>query len=362
MAGKPRILIAPLDWGLGHTTRCIPVIHQLLQQGAAVVAAGNEKQRHLLLQEFPGMEWLPLDGYNVQYTKNGKALPFKMLLQAPRLLQVIKSENIWLKKIVAANAIDGIISDNRFGLYHDAVPSIFITHQLCIKTGNKLSQAFLQKINYKNINRFTQCWIPDFKGESNLAGALSHPHKMPGIPAIYIGPLSRMQRNQTKTIKGHLLFIASGPEPQRTLFEELVLQQIKNYTGTATLVRGLPGKVHVEQYNNIEVYNHLPKQALQQHMQKAEYIICRSGYSSVMDVYATVNKAVFVPTPGQTEQEYLGRYLMQKKFAPMFTQNKFNLNQMLAAAANFAYADFYADNENHLQKTIADFIGRCRMK
>ena len=207
---SPRILVAPLDWGLGHATRCIPVIYELLKQGSEVWLAGEGAQEILLKQEFPGLPFLPLKGYRVRYSGSGAGLFRAIFFQVPGILKTIKKENEWLKKVVNEYQFDAIIADNRFGLYHSSIVSVFITHQLRIKTPmGKWSEYLMQKMNYRYINRFTECWIPD--EENKLAGELSHPAVMPAIPSYYVGVLSRLKKIIQEREKDIYLFLYQAP-------------------------------------------------------------------------------------------------------------------------------------------------------
>jgi UDP-N-acetylglucosamine transferase subunit ALG13 len=352
---KPRILVAPLDWGLGHATRCIPVIRELLAQGADTWLAGEGAQEELLKTEFPGLPFLFLPGYRVRYAKTRRGLFWKMLLQGPRLRRAIHAEHAWLKKMVAEHRFDAVISDNRYGLYHPAITSIFITHQLAIRSPlGKWTENVLQKKNYHYINKFTACWVPDWDGDDNLAGALSHPLKKPAVPLLYTGPLSRFEKQEVEEKKDHVVVILSGPEPQRTLLEEKIIRDISTYQGSATIVRGLPGNESlIPSTNMIKVCNHLPAAALNTVMQEAEYIISRSGYSSVMDMLSLQKKSIVIPTPGQTEQEYLGRSLMEKRSALCIEQEKFSLIPALETAKSFPYNLPCPAKNNKLGKAIA---------
>jgi UDP-N-acetylglucosamine transferase subunit ALG13 len=339
LAGK-KLLVAPLDWGLGHATRCVPVIRDLLNNNCEVWLAGEGAQEKLLREEFPSLAFLPLKGYRIKYAKNG--LTGKILLQIPSILRSVKEENKWLKEQVSKFGFEAVISDNRFGLHHEKIFSVFITHQLYIKSSlGKWSEKIVQQWNYKFINRFHECWVPDEKGENNLAGELSHPAKLPKVPVKYIGTLSRLSSSsplEDGTIKGHLLIILSGPEPQRTILENKVVDQIVNYPATATIVRGLPGEKNIiPSTNTIHFYNHLSSEELNNEAMKAEFIISRSGYSTVMDIAALRKKSILIPTPGQTEQEYLADHLMKKKFSFCVKQNNFSLLENIQEAKRFEY-------------------------
>ena len=165
---KPRVLIAPLDWGLGHATRCIPIIHELLNADFNVLIAAKGNIAALLKSEFPQLIFLPLEGYNIKYGKGRTGFMIKIIAQIPKILRAIKQENAWLKKIVEEHNVSAVISDNRYGLYHKRVFSVFITHQLCIKsTLGKWSEKILQQINYSLINRFNECWVPDVEAKES---------------------------------------------------------------------------------------------------------------------------------------------------------------------------------------------------
>lgn len=337
--GKHRILVAPLDWGLGHATRCIPIIKELLAQNSDVWLAAENAQQHLLTAEFPELPMLELPGYRIKYSKTKQGLAWKMLKQSLKLKRAINAEHKWLKQIIEKYEIDAVISDNRYGLHHADIPCIFITHQLQIKSpAGKWTEKIFQKRNYKFINRFMECWIPDWAGDNNLAGELSHPALKPKVPIHYIGLLSRLEKKNIEVKQDHLLIILSGPEPQRSILEEKIIDEVSHYNGTATIVRGLPGETSlIPSTNMIKIYNHLPAEELAIAMQEAAFIICRSGYSSVMDIATLQKKSILIPTPGQTEQEYLAASLLKKGFAISFTQVEFSLNTSLAAAKSFHY-------------------------
>ena len=359
---KPRILVAPLDWGLGHATRCIPIIRELLQQGAEVSMAGEGAQEQLLRAEFPDVPFLPLQGYRVKYASTRSGVIRKIIAQSPKFLKAIGKEHEWLKKIIKENKIDTVISDNRYGLYNAEIPCVLITHQLAIKSPfGRWSEWLLQKRNYKYINRFTECWIPDLQGSDNLAGDLSHPVTMPKANVRYIGWLSRFKKNLLQEKTGHLLIILSGPEPQRSLFENIIIRDIAHYEGSATIVRGLPGtNALLPSTNSIRIYNHLPAKQLNEEMEVAEFVISRSGYSTVMDIAALQKKSILVPTPGQTEQEYLAGYYMENNIALAVSQQFFSLPAEIQKARVFHYRLPEIVSRNNLKTTIEDLLSRLR--
>jgi uncharacterized protein (TIGR00661 family) len=350
--------VAPLDWGLGHATRCIPVIRELMKHDTDVWLAGERSQEVLLKQEFPGLPFLELPGYRVKYGRTASGMIWNIFSQSGKILKTIKNENNWLKEIVNQHGFDAVISDNRYGLYHSAIHCVFMTHQLTIKSPlGKWSERLLQKRNYNYINRFTECWVPDEEGEINLAGKLSHPLKKPATPLQYIGPLSRLTSSNAEVQKDHLLIILSGPEPQRTLLENKIIKDIAHYAGTATVVRGLPGSANlIPSTNTIRFYNHLPGAELNKEMEQAEYIISRSGYSTIMDIAKLRKKSILIPTPAQTEQEYLAGYSEQKKLAVRVSQKDFSLSSALQLAKSFLYMLPGTGKESGLNKVIGQLV------
>lgn len=358
---SPNVLLAPLDWGLGHATRCVPVVRELLRQGCNVLLAGEGKQQALFQQEFPDLRFLPLPGYRIEYASSGWGLAVKIVAQIPKLLSAIKAEQEWLQKVAADEKIDAVIADNRYGLFHPAIPCAFITHQLRIKAPFSLAEDLLQEINYSYINKFSECWVPDAQ-ENGLAGALSHPEELPEIPLRYIGPLSRFTEREPVAPGNNLLFLLSGPEPQRTLLEEMILEELKSYAGTVVLVRGLPNeKNQLQVAGNVTSYPHLPAQELEQKICEADLVISRCGYSTVMDLAVLKKRSVLIPTPGQTEQEYLGEYLMKRNFALCIDQKKFTLKNAVAMAANFPYTFPAAESSGLLAEAVSSFLQRLSL-
>ena len=187
-------MLAPLDWGLGHATRCIPIIEHLIESGCLVTIAAEKATRRLLETEFPTLEFINLPGYRIEYPQKGSSFIIKILLQIPKILWAIHQENKWLKNELKKRSWDIVISDNRYGLHNENLTSIFMTHQLRVISGaGIIIDGFIQQFLYKKINRFTQCWIPDIEGDENIAGVLSHPQKKPKNFA-YIGLLSRLNK------------------------------------------------------------------------------------------------------------------------------------------------------------------------
>jgi uncharacterized protein (TIGR00661 family) len=348
---QKKVLVAPLDWGLGHATRCVPIVTALLAEGFQVFIGAEKAGAALLQKEFPTIIIIPLLGYNISYSKSKAFFLWKMAAQLPKIIKAIKKEKIWLKKIIDAYKIDIVISDNRFGLCNKNAHCIFITHQLQIKTGNSFIENIAQKINYKYINRFNECWVIDEEGNDNLAGDLSHPQKMPNTTVKYIGALSRFKKYEVEK-KYDLLAILSGPEPQRTIFENTLLIKMKELKLDIVVVRGLPTEKNILEVGDLKIYNHLPASDLNELILASKTIIARSGYTTVMDIAALQQKAIFIPTPGQTEQEYLAAYLSEKKYCLAETQDRFDLQKALDKLENVTLVPYPKVENNLLQDAI----------
>lgn len=300
----------------------------------------------MLTREFPALKVIPLHGYRITYPSKGALFIPKILLQVPKILQSIKNEHQWLEHQLDNNQWDLIISDNRYGLYTKRTKTVFITHQLGIISGfGKLGDVLLRTMLYRWINRFNTCWIPDAEGQINIAGKLSHPLSMPKNNA-FIGPLSRMNKASVLA-NDHLLVLLSGPEPQRTILEKKLIDQLSTIDQKVIFVRGLPsGAAPMHNRGRIRFENHLDANALSEMLSTAKMVICRSGYSSVMDLLKLKKRALLIPTPGQTEQVYLAQHLDALDWFVVQEQSQLDLGKGIAAALSqtieFPVLDFEA--------------------
>ncbi|MCK5824797.1 MAG: glycosyltransferase [Ichthyobacteriaceae bacterium] len=326
------ILVAPLNWGLGHATRCIPVIKKLVNENNNVIIASDGDAFELLKKEFPYLPFLKLPSYNISYIEN-KSLVWHLLKMSPKIHNAIKKENDVIKTFVKDNHVDLIISDNRMGVYHNDIFSVYITHQTNIKL-TKFS-VIANKVHHHFMKKFNEIWIPDYDQDQSLAGVLSNFKS--GQARKYIGPLSRFNFNRNITERNNILVILSGPEPQRSYLEEIIKTQLIKTNIKATIVLG---KVQTEQTkvvkNNVTIYNYMTSKILEREIQEAKIIIARSGYSTIMDLFALRKKAILIPTPGQPEQLYLAHYLKQRGIFNYEFQQKFNLLKALEESVNYS--------------------------
>ncbi len=320
-----KVLVAPLNWGLGHATRCIPIINALIYEGIEPVIASDGVALSILKKEFPGLQARTLPSYNIEYSKKGSNFKLKMLLNSPKIAHAINAEKKAIRRWVEEEEFCGIISDNRMGVRHKSVPSVFITHQLTVLSGKTTS--FSTKLHNKYIKKFDLCWVPDMADDPNLSGELGHPKKS-NIPVTYLGPLSRFEY-QILPKKYDIMVLLSGPEPQRTLLEQKLFQEFEQSDKNIVFVRGLIEEMHKTYVkNNITIHNYLTGKELENTINSSNLVISRSGYTTVMDLAKLKKKAFFIPTPGQFEQEYLADRLMLQKLVPSCTQNEFTLKKL----------------------------------
>lgn len=348
-----RILVAPLDWGLGHATRCIPIVQELLEQGAEVILASNGRAFELLKKEFPEIPIEKLPAYDIWY-RSGNMF-WNIGLQLPKIAIAIWQEHRVLKTLIAKHRIDAVISDNRYGCFSRNVKSVFVTHQLNILIPNFLLQKMVNRINRQLIRRFDECWIPDINGTDNLSGDLTK--SSTAIPTKFIGVLSRMKLLNVPK-KYDVAIVLSGPEPQRTLLEELIVAQAKSLPFQFLVVQGKTEVfLEFQAAQNIHIISFLTGEALNQVLAVAGIVICRSGYSSVMDLAMLGKKAIFVPTPGQTEQEYLAKRFFEKGIFFYQKQRELNLSEALEKVQQFSGLnnETYIISQQVLKKIIQDF-------
>jgi UDP:flavonoid glycosyltransferase YjiC (YdhE family) len=328
-----RILIAPLDWGLGHATRCIPIIRMLLQMNHEVLIAGSGNSLELLKKEFPALPFAILPAYDPEYPTNG-SMVWKMASQLPKFLRTIIKEHRAIDRYIADHKIDLVISDNRYGCWTSKAPSIFITHQSNIMMPERFGWLApgVKVINGLLMKKFDICWIPDFPDGDSLAGNLVSFGRKDFHPNVrYVGMLSRFGAKQDISKEYDILAICSGPEPQRSEFERIVSAQLEKSGKEFLLVRGV-----IQEGRTSRKVNYMTSAELEETIAKSEIVISRSGYSTIMDLKVMGKKAILIPTPCQTEQEYLARILMERKICFCMSQEQFDLETALRESGNYS--------------------------
>ena len=309
-----KIIVSPLDWGLGHATRCVPIIRSFLEQGAEVEIASAMAHKNFFAQEFPNLTWHEVPAYDIKYPKHGWQMSFWILGQNRHIKKTMREENKWLAAQCEKQKYTQIISDNRFGFFNKKIKSIYITHQLRIAFPppftifEKIGEAWHKGI----MKNFDEIWVPDYKEFPGLAGKLSHP-SYADKRIKYIGPLSRLALGKEQETMGKsidLLALISGPEPQRSFFEKYAIKLLAENPGNHCIVRGLPNEIEVPDLP-FQVFNHLSAADLRGKILASRTVLCRSGYSTIMDLALLKAHAILIPTPGQTEQIYLAKLYSQ---------------------------------------------------
>jgi spore coat polysaccharide biosynthesis predicted glycosyltransferase SpsG len=317
------IFYGALDWGLGHATRSVPIIKQLLKENTIVLGV-TPLTKLVFDEEFPELKKIELPPYNVKYS-NILPLWLKLGFDSGRIGRIIKEENKVLQNIIAENKIDVVISDNRFGLYNDKIHSVFVTHQLFLKA--PVFENLGSKINQNYISRFNEVWVPDLESEKeSLSGELSR-GKQFHSNVKYIGPQSRLFDVITNVEKDKYdyLILLSGPEPTRTELENLLLEKVKSSNKKIALVKGSTIQHSTFNIQHCEAFDFPKKEELKKLILSSKKIICRSGYSTLMDMHLLGKKdLILIPTPGQTEQEYLADYWGKKFGTQTLCQSEIN--------------------------------------
>lgn len=353
------MLVAPLDWGLGHATRCIPIVKELMSQNVEVLIAADGRPFDLLKKEFPLLTLIRLPGYSVAYSDD-KRIALKVVQQFPQLVYSAVSEHRMLRKIIREFRVQGVISDSRFGLFARRIPCVYVSHQIGIKMPPKLEWASypVYLINKTLINRYFECWVPDTAGEDNLSGELSHHYPLPRN-AKYVGPLSRFKKIPGIGKEYDVLVLLSGPEPQRSILEGIVLNQLKASSYRSLVVRGVPEEIQRINFSEfVTVVSSLESEALNVAILSSEIILSRPGYSTVMDLALLGSRAIFIPTPGQTEQEYLAGIFLKNRTFCVRRQESFNLDEAIKEARQRPGISFNAYPGARLHDAVQEFVTR----
>ncbi len=325
---------------MGHATRMVPVIEKLLERNVEVVLAANGDGRHFLQDRFPSLPMLTdSPDMEVKYRKN---LVLGLLLDSPKFLKLVSDERRWLEDVLSKEKFDLVISDNRYGLQNARVHSVIVTHQLNIQAGGLSKPANV--MNHTYLNKFDECWVPD-DPVLNLAGDLSKAKV--SVETSLVGPLTRFSTFKESRVEvGRVLCLVSGPEPMRTEFETK-LRQLMNSHSNWKLLQGKPGGEVVGD----NILPHLNDELLLEEISRADLIVCRSGYSTLMDVYDSPAKLLLVPTPGQSEQEYLASHWRKMGWAEIIGQQELTFTA-IERAITMVNSRKQSEANTHLDKAV----------
>jgi len=333
-----------LNWGLGHATRCIPIIRELEQLGAEVFLASDGVALHLLQAEFPHLPVLQLPSYRIRYESVN--MVWNIGKQLPRIVWAVRSEHSEVERLVQYHQIRGIISDNRYGCFSDQAASVLLSHQLHPRVPGRLLNWLANRILRTAIARFDAVWVPDVADAPGLSGDLSH-----GKPVHrnvhYAGILTRMHAYESDP-EYDVAVVLSGPEPQRSILEQRLLEQAVFMPHKFIFVQGnTQAKKHHYAADNVEVVSYLTSNDLNDVLMASKVLVSRSGYSSIMDLAGLGKKAILIPTPGQTEQEYLADCLANQNLFVAQQQDALDLDngiRQLSRTTGLRQGTFPTDN------------------
>lgn len=337
---KRKVFLAPLDWGLGHVTRCIALAKILYDEDYEVYwGLSNSLAKKLVYQYFPEAKILEINSYNIEYAQKGKYFFLKLCMQMPKIARAVHKEHFLLKQWNRKYNFDIVISDNRYGLHHPQIKTIFITHQLYPLSGNNnFLDAVAAYLHQQWLKRFSQIWKlddPEWQLAGKLSWAKDDPHPAIGISSqLSLIVEEQLIQERRRSEPPALLFLLSGPEPQRTLLESAILASIPLLSSyKITLVRGTDRPLNQHSVLSfLEIIDFATAEQLYPLIQQANLVICRSGYSTLMDLVVLNKKMLLIPTPGQTEQIYLAHYFTEKKWAVSTQQEALNLSKKIEEA------------------------------
>lgn len=304
---SPLVVVSPLAWGLGHATRCVPLIRCLMKRNCRVALVLTQIQQALLQPLFGNaVQYIPFEQSNIHYRFS---FGVSMLLQLPTFLRMMRDEQRAVKKIVQELNPALIISDNRYGFWSSTVPSVIVCHQVNLQIG--VLSAMGNALHCLLLKRFAEIWVPDFEQSPQLAGALAHPPPK-ALSVRFIGAPSRMHPAPLGKAVYDVLAILSGPEPERSKLERLLIQCANDTGKKLALIRGTEKPLPTPIPKEIHVVHLAQPHEIEKLVAQSLTVVCRSGYSSLCDLLAMQRKAVLVPTPGQGEQEYLATWFEEQ--------------------------------------------------
>jgi len=346
-AFQMKIIYAVCSWGLGHATRSLPVIRKLIDENNQLTIISHDRSLELLKKELgKNLEYIDIRDYPMLLSENSKQFMAKSMIYWPNFIHRMRQGLSKVTKILQNQKYDLIISDGRYDIYSKKIPSFFISHMmrilnpLRIKTFERGSETF----NLFFFKRFAGVLIPDYQGENNLSGDLSHNlHRIDEEKLHYVGALSDFKNKKIKKDIDYLISI-TGPEPQRSILEKKLLLQAKNLDGKIVITLGKTEAKDIIKNDNIETYSYMTKKQRENILNRSKFIVSRSGYSTILDLAVIKTKALMTPTPGQTEQEYLAQYHNKK--------NKIDLNRDIKIAKKTTGINWKCDVDESVENII----------
>jgi hypothetical protein len=320
---KDVVLVAPLNWGLGHAARCIPIIQFLALRCKKVVIAADGEALFLLQREFPHLKSYKLASYKVRYRFDSIFL--NVVYMIPSILRALFSDLYKADSLVKLTGATVIISDNRLTFRNKRAINLYMTHQYFILHSYKWVGTLASHLHQYFIRKFSACLIPDFPGSASLCPALSGPE---APEKYFMGPLTRI-RYKPQPSRWDIVFLPTGPEPQRSVFANVISDELTKLTEYSILMVGSKSlsPVYALPPPHIDVVEWPSSQEMEDILNASRLLISRSGYTTCMDIFHLPLCAILIPTPGQTEQEYLAVFHKNRSGIEILDQNQINIIQ-----------------------------------
>lgn len=332
-----RVLFGVCSWGLGHATRDLPLLRRMIKAGHTLTLVGIGRSLDLLKDELKdACSYFTIPDSSSVYSERDFSVT-RFLSYFPIYMSEIVQEHSQIKKLIKREKYERIISDNRYGVYNKEIPSYLISHQLrFIAPGRvKLFEMATEGFNYSFFKyNFSKFLVPDYK-EDPLSGDLSHNLKYFKEKRIeYLGVLSDLKKRETAEDIDYFISL-SGPEPQRTILEKKIFEQAPLLKGKVVIALGKPEDPRDETANHLRVFGYLGRKRQEEIMNRSKLVITRPGYTTIMELSLLGKRALFIPTPGQTEQVYLAEYHKKRRNFYCVGQDKLNLTRDVEEAKKY---------------------------
>lgn len=355
-----KTLFAVCSWGLGHATRDIPLMRGILKAKHSLTIVGRGRSLELLKGELGDRcQYVSMSDYSSVYSEKDFSVA-KFLGYFPFYIDEIVKEHIKIKKLVRKEKYERIISDSRFGVYDKKIPSYFVFHQLRFISPAriKLFEMATEGFNYSFFKEnFSMFLVPDDK-KNTLSGDLSHNLRyFKDNKVEYLGIISDLKKREVKQDIDYFISL-SGPEPQRTVLEKIILQQASSLKGKVVIALGRPEDQSNRTFNHLDIFGYLGRKKQEEIMNRAKLVITRSGYSTLMELAALNKKALLIPTPGQTEQVYLADYHKKKGNFYSVSQDELNLTRDVEIASQYRGLSDKVDTDKAVKIFMKNVFGK----
>jgi uncharacterized protein (TIGR00661 family) len=349
-----KILVSPLAWGLGHATRDVSIINDLIARGHTVGVAATGIALELLTREFPDLEFYDVPDYPSPYTSSGFSVARVMAL-FPLMVKNIAREHRIISRIVKRERYDLVISDNRFGAFAADVPSLFISHQIRFSTPGAIEsvERTMEVFNSRYHRHFERVIVPDNPpGPRSLSGKLGNARRpLTKRRAYWAGIITDIRKQDLPQDIDYLVSI-SGPKVTKDALRKVIMDQIGGLAGTKVILLGDPGADFEQRPDgDTLVKSHVDRREMAELLNRARFVITRSGYTTVMELAELEKKEIlFTPTPGQTEQEYLSAYYEQMGWVHSVPQNGLDLVHDVARARDMKGLPAMSGSSDNVRK------------